>query len=106
MRRHHGAQRLVLSLPELRKHEWVLVVNGLGQPGLSGSQILDGDYGFTTSLVAMGSFPPFRSQAIDIARVDAPIVYGSQRTIASTLLANFFSPVDKCEHQRRAKQVM
>src|SRR5208282_113633 len=31
---------------------------------------------------------------------------GPSETVSRTLLANFFSPVDKCEHQRRAKQEM
>jgi hypothetical protein len=57
VRRDHSPQRLVLSLPELRKHEWVLVVNGLCQPGLSGSQTLDGDHGLTGSLSSKALLP-------------------------------------------------
>jgi hypothetical protein len=68
---------------------------------LAANPILDRDRSFTLLLAAQRS--PLRSQAIDIAPVDAPV---PNKAIASKLLANFFSPVDKCKHQRRAKQVM
>ena len=58
------------------------------QRTLAAKPILDRDRSFTFLLAAHG--PPPRSQAIDIAPVDAPIVYWSQSTHRQQIACQLF----------------